>query len=149
MSKQFKVDQIDHVEVNVPDRYKAAEWYDKALGLSILPDHKHWADDDRGPLMISSDNGNTMIALFVGQPQGTNVVRGFKTVAFRVSGENFINFAKRKPDTVYYGIDGKPLDSLRVVDHEKAFSVYFHDPCGNELEVTTYDYDYVKSNLEI
>lgn len=149
MSKQFKVDQIDHKEVNVPDRYEAAEWYDKALGLSILPDNKHWARDDRGPLMISSDSGNTMIALFVGEAQGTNFVHGFKTVAFKVNGENFINFATQKSDTVFYGADEKPLDSLKVIDHEKAFSIYFHDPYDNELEVTTYDYDYMKSHLEI
>ena len=34
----FKVEQIDHVELFVPDRYAAARWYEQALGLRILPD---------------------------------------------------------------------------------------------------------------
>jgi hypothetical protein len=29
------------------------------------------------------------------------------------------------------------------VDHQKAFSIYFSDPYGHPLEITTYDYDEV------
>jgi catechol 2,3-dioxygenase-like lactoylglutathione lyase family enzyme len=29
----FRVDGIDHVELSVPDRYDAAEWYNEVLGL--------------------------------------------------------------------------------------------------------------------
>lgn len=53
------VDQIDHVELFVPDRHQAAEWYRRVLGLKVVPDDEQWADDPQGPLMISSDGGST------------------------------------------------------------------------------------------
>jgi catechol 2,3-dioxygenase-like lactoylglutathione lyase family enzyme len=66
----FSVLGIDHVEMFVPDRYEAAKWYDAILGLHILSDYEEWARDPGGPLMISSDNGNTKLALFTGEPPG-------------------------------------------------------------------------------
>ena len=64
----FSVLGIDHVEMFVPDRYEAAKWYLEVLGLRILPDYEVWVGDPHGPLMISSDNGNTKLALFTGAP---------------------------------------------------------------------------------
>lgn len=34
----FKVLQIDHVELFVPDRYEAARWYERVLGLEPVPE---------------------------------------------------------------------------------------------------------------
>jgi hypothetical protein len=34
-----------------------------------------------------------------------------------------------------------------VVDHDKAYSVYFSDPYGHRLEVTTYDHDGLRTAL--
>jgi len=51
----FKVDQIDHVELFVPDRREAARWYERTLGLAVLSQYEDWAEDPHGPLMISSD----------------------------------------------------------------------------------------------
>ena len=63
----FKVLQIDHVELFVPDRYEAARWYEHTLGLQVVPECEPWAAGG-GPLMISSDGGSTKLALFEGQP---------------------------------------------------------------------------------
>src|SRR5678815_987500 len=87
----FKVEQIDHVELFVPDRYAAARWYEQALGLQILPQHEHWAGPG-GPLMISSNDGGTMLALFEGEPRGSRPTAGHHRVAFRVSGRGFLQF---------------------------------------------------------
>ena len=35
---------------------------------------------------------------------------------------------------------GRFVASESVVDHQQAFSVYFSDPYGHRLEVTTYDH---------
>ncbi len=32
----FRVSQIDHVELFVPDRHEAADWYGRVLGLRIV-----------------------------------------------------------------------------------------------------------------
>jgi catechol-2,3-dioxygenase len=126
----FKVLQIDHVELFVPDQYEAANWYDRVLGLQILPECEPWAAGG-GPLMISSDGGSTKLALFEGQPAASGPTAAFRRVAFRVTAAGFADFLTHNPDLV-------TRDA--VVDHQQAYSIYFDDPYGHHLEVTTYDY---------
>ncbi|MDS0277652.1 VOC family protein [Halomicroarcula sp. S1AR25-4] len=64
----FLVGSLDHVELSVPDRYEAADWYNEALGFEIVEEFEHWADLRAYPLMTSSDDGNTMLALFKRPP---------------------------------------------------------------------------------
>ena len=98
----FRVGHIDHVEVFVPDQYEAACWYQQVLGLTILPDYEHWASN--GPLMISSDDGTTMLALFQGEPRGQRPTAGHHRVAFRVDGTGFLDFLQHVTTvTVYDG----------------------------------------------
>ncbi|MDA2938968.1 VOC family protein [Acidobacteria bacterium AH-259-A15] len=144
----FRVEQVDHIEVFVPNRYEAAEWYEKVLGLEIVLSYEQWAEDSRGPLMISSDNGNTKLALFEGQPQGSRETAGFHRVAFRVDAASFFEFVKRLADLHLKDHRGRLVTSQAVVDHQKAYSIYFCDPYGHRLEVTTYDYDEIKRALQ-
>src|SRR2546427_8807431 len=65
---EFRVQQIDHVEMFVPDRYEAARWYEATLGLHIVPEFEFWANGPGGPLMIAA--GTTKLALFAGAPRG-------------------------------------------------------------------------------
>ena len=127
----FKVLQIDHVELFVPDRYDAAKWYARVLGLQIVPECEPWAVSG-GPLMISSDGGSTKLALFEGQPAPSGPTAAFRRVAFRVTAAGFAEFLRRNPDLV---------TKKSVVDHQQAFSMYFDDPYGHQLEVTTYEYE--------
>jgi catechol 2,3-dioxygenase-like lactoylglutathione lyase family enzyme len=135
----FRVQRIDHVEMFVPDRFEAAAWYERVLGLEVVPEYRFWADDPRGPLMISSDGGATKLALFEGAPPGRAPTSGFRRVAFRVTGRGFQEFLRRLPELNL----GLPPGMDAVVDHDKSYSVYFSDPWGHPLEVTTYDYDEV------
>ncbi len=107
----FQVDQIDHVELFVPDRHEAARWYERTLGLAALPQHEDWAEDPGGPLMISSDGGRTMIALFQGQPQGAGPSAGFHLVAFRVDGPNFLAFLEHLKTNPVHNDEG---DGIRT-----------------------------------
>jgi hypothetical protein len=34
-----------------------------------------------------------------------------------------------------------------VVDHETAYSIYFSDPYGHHLEITTYDHEAARAEL--
>lgn len=143
MNSNFKVTAIDHVEVFVPDRYKAAEWYKQNLGLEIIKDFEHWAVP-KGPLMISPDNGTTKIALFEGDSRTENIRAGYYLVAFKVSGDGFLNFLDRLIEYPVFNKEGDQLSKDNFVDHGKAFSIYFTDPWGNNLEITTYDYHKIK-----
>ena len=139
--------QIDHVEFFVPDRHVAAEWYDRTLGFEIVEHCEVWAGDPRGPLMISTDGGNTMLALFRGQPQGSRETAGFHRVAFRVDGGGFLRFLDRLEATQVKDHNGKPVDASDAVDHQSAWSIYFNDPYGHRLEITTYDHEEVAGRL--
>jgi catechol 2,3-dioxygenase-like lactoylglutathione lyase family enzyme len=146
----FKVEQIDHVELFVPDRHEGARWYERTLGLTVVSEFEHWAEDAQGPLMISS-GGGTKLALFAGEPRGSQPTAGFHRVAFRVDGPRFFEFLEQTENApVPVDTEGEESQEVRppaLRDHGRAFSVYFRDPWGHRLEVTTYDEAYVRSRL--
>jgi catechol 2,3-dioxygenase-like lactoylglutathione lyase family enzyme len=138
---RFRVSQIDHVELFVPDRDEAAKWYEEVLGLTVLRGYEDWAKDPHGPLMISSDDGSTKLALFEGDPRGPATTTGFQLVAFRVLGADFIQFLAGLSDVLLTDTGGGRLTPAAVVDHDTAYSIYFNDSYGHQLEITTYEYD--------
>jgi catechol 2,3-dioxygenase-like lactoylglutathione lyase family enzyme len=142
----FKVLQIDHVELFVPDRYEAARWYEQTLGLQAVPECESWAVAG-GPLMISSDGGSTKLALFEGEPVPSSPMAAFRRVAFRVTGAGFAEFLQRLPALALTDSRRQPVTAASVVDHQQAYSIYFEDPYGHLLEVTTYDYEETRKFL--
>jgi catechol 2,3-dioxygenase-like lactoylglutathione lyase family enzyme len=125
---------IDHIEIFVPDRSAAADWYRKVLGFQVVERLLDWAES--GPLMISNDGGSQMIALFEGEPQATRPICGIRRLAFRTSGDDFAAFIRSSSTW-----SDPPLGLDDIEDHSRSVSVYFTDPFGNPLEVTTYDYE--------
>ena len=142
----FKVLQVDHVELFVPDRYEAARWYERVLGLRIVPECEMWATGG-GPLMISSDEGSTKLALFEGSPDAASQTAAFRRVAFRVTADGFSEFLRRLPELDLLDSHKRPVVRDSVVDHQQAYSIYFTDPWTHQLEVTTYEYDELSAQL--
>jgi catechol 2,3-dioxygenase-like lactoylglutathione lyase family enzyme len=126
---------LDHVELFVPDRERAAAWYATVLGCGPAAGTEGWAADPSGPLMITPDGGRTKLALFEGEPPGDGRTTGFHRVAFRCAATEWTRFAAGLLE------QGIPT---RTVDHGAALSVYFRDPDGHHLEVTTYEADEVR-----
>jgi catechol 2,3-dioxygenase-like lactoylglutathione lyase family enzyme len=143
----FQVLQIDHVELFVPDRQEAAAWYCRVLGLHVVPGFEQWTANPGGPLMIATTAGGTKLALFEGQPQQARPTAGFHRVAFRVGAEAFIAFVRRLDDRHLKDHQGRPVTADAVVDHNLAYSIYFCDPYGHRLEVTTYEHDAVRDSF--
>jgi catechol 2,3-dioxygenase-like lactoylglutathione lyase family enzyme len=141
--KPFKVDQIDHIHVYVAERYEAAEWYKRVLGMEIVKSHENWAVQG-GPLTISSDGGKTGIALFARPKDGKN----HSTIAYRISGQSFLDFLDRLPELGLSLGEDKIISRSDVVDHDHSYSIYFYDPYGNPIEITTYDYAVVERALK-
>lgn len=143
MSKQqFQVQQVDHIELYVPDQYEAAQWYQQVFGMEIMTDYEFWVKEE-GPLMISTHSGGTMLALFKGEAPGLRQPFSFRRVAFRVDGPGFMAFLNRLQHQPVFDHAGKSVNNLEIVDHVKSYSVYFCDPYGNRYEITTYDHSYV------
>lgn len=140
----FKVQQIDHIELNVTDLYEAATWYRRVFGLEIV--NERWADVG-GPLFLSSDNGSTNLAIFEGDIPADRDPTGHFRVAFRVDGAGFLAFLARTDGLNLTTGKGTFLKAEDYVDHDESWSVYFDDPYGNRFEITTYDYETVKQAL--
>ena len=143
----FQVIQIDHVELFVPDRYEAADWYGRVLGLRIVEEFEHWAANPRGPLMLATAAGGTKLALFEGAPQNTRPTAGFHRVAFLVGAEGFVAFLGRLDEEALTDDSGRRLTTDSVVDHQQAYSIYFSDPYGHRLELTTYDHEATRAAI--
>jgi catechol 2,3-dioxygenase-like lactoylglutathione lyase family enzyme len=148
MMSAFKVVSIDHVELFVPDRYEAAAWYQRVFGLEIIKQFEYWAHaDGTGPLMISSDDGATKLALFEGDPIGKADPAGFLRVAFRVTGPGFLDFLSRVESLDLMDHRGERVTVAHAVDHDGSYSIYFDDPYGNRFEITTYEVEVVAAGL--
>ena len=119
-----KLQSIDHIHVFVSNGQKALDWYKNILGL--MPADGTIDLPESGPLIIKNNEGNINIALFKGKPTDNHAV-----IAFKVSGEEFINYQK----TINYLL----TVDLEVVDHDSQFSIYFEDPFGNPYEITSYE----------
>lgn len=126
----MKLEGLDHVALTVTDLDKSIAWYRDVLDL----ERRHadvWGDV---PTFMCA--GSTGLALFpleipfpVPKPDAaeTLVVRH---IAFRADKKNFEAAQKRLKEL---GVD------FAFQDHEISHSIYFSDPDGHRLEITTYD----------
>jgi catechol 2,3-dioxygenase-like lactoylglutathione lyase family enzyme len=138
--------RLDHVHIRVPDREAAARWYAERLGFEPVERFGFWAKGlEGGPLQISSDGGQTMLALFE-RSEGHPMIPQKTGVAFSLDADHFIAFARSLP----CGIDspsGQPLKIEDVVDFDMCWAYDLTDPWGNQYELNCYDYERIKTGL--
>ena len=123
----MQLEGIDHVAMGVRDIERSAKWYIDVLGFERLHDGM-W---NGVPTFIGK--GNTGIALFPANEESkTSAHREIRMLhlAFRADRENF---RAAQQDLKKRGI------KFEFQDHEIAHSIYFRDPDGHQLEITTYD----------
>ena len=125
----MQLEGIDHVALAVRDVEQAANWYVDVLGFE-----RRYEDVWDGiPTFIA--RGNTAIALFPLRNNDSPSARGTGRIgmlhlAFRANRENFL-WAQQ--ELKKRGIE------FEFQDHEISHSIYFRDPDGHELEITTYE----------
>ncbi|MEM8795347.1 MAG: VOC family protein [Pseudomonadota bacterium] len=129
--------RIDHVHVEVAERDKAADWYHQTLGLRRHAPLAEWAKHPTGPLILEGGDGHPTLALFAREARE---VSRDATIAFRVTGDDFLAFLGKLDVLDLKDDKGQELTRADIVDHGRAWSIYFADPDQNRLEVTTYDY---------
>ena len=118
---------IDHVAMGVRDIERSAKWYIDVLGFERLHDGM-W---NGVPTFIGK--GNTGLALFpANQEPKTSAQREIRMLhlAFRADRDNFLGAQRELKKR---GI------KFEFQDHEIAHSIYFRDPDGHQLEITTYE----------
>jgi catechol 2,3-dioxygenase-like lactoylglutathione lyase family enzyme len=145
-ARAFRMGRLDHVHIRVPDRDEAAAWYAEHLGFEPVEAFDFWASGfEGGPLQISSDGGQTMLALFQASdahpmvPQTTGV-------AFSVDAETFASFTRSLPGGIH-GTARRPLVPDDVIDFDMCWAFDLVDPWGNQYELNCYEYDAVKAGL--
>jgi catechol 2,3-dioxygenase-like lactoylglutathione lyase family enzyme len=125
----MELEGIDHVAVGVRDIERSAKWYTEVLGFERLH------DDVWNGVPTFVGKGNTGLALFPAssnEKSATSSHRGLRVLhlAFRANRENFL-VAQREL--------GERGIKFEFQDHEISHSIYFRDPDGHALEITTYD----------
>lgn len=125
----IKLDGIDHVALRVRDVAASVAWYELVLGLERIHESV-WGEF---PAVVGI--GSTALALFpapteeVDPRPGTHALT-IRHIAFRASAQAFLD-AQRHLQQL--GI------AFQHQDHQIAHSIYFRDPNGHELEITTYE----------
>ena len=138
--------RLDHVHVRVPDRAAAARWYCEHLGFEPVEAFDFWATGiEGGPLQISADGGDSMLALFEAG-DGHPMIAQQTGVAFAVDADAFIAFAHSLPGEISSPM-GTPLAVANLVDFDMCWAFDLVDPWGNQYELNCYDYDRVKNEL--
>ena len=124
----MRLEGIDHVALAVRDQKASEAWYREVLGL----ERRHqetWGDF---PIVVGA--GTTSLALFPRNPDEAPFPPGgmpsLRHIAFRVDAANF---ERAQSELESRGID------FTFEDHHIAHSIYFHDPDGYRLEITTYE----------
>jgi catechol-2,3-dioxygenase len=126
----LKIDHLDHVALNVKNPARSVQWYQEVLGLERRYEEA-WGEV---PTMLCA--GNTCIALFPTKTQEPKPAPDDDTIAmrhlaFRV---NRKNFEQAQIELQQRGI------AFEFEDHEISHSIYFSDPEGHRLELTTYEF---------
>ena len=113
---------LDHVALGVSDQAASVVWYRRLLGLVPV-----FEEEWRGvPAMVVGPDGTGLALFQAGEGRAT----GFRHVAFRVDREQY---EAAKTTLAAEGI------ALQEQDHDVSWSIYFRDPDGVELELTTYE----------
>jgi catechol 2,3-dioxygenase-like lactoylglutathione lyase family enzyme len=125
----MQLEGIDHVALAVRDVDASLQWYIDVLGL------ERYHDGMWNGIPVFVGKGNTRIALFParGEDPKTAASAGngkMLHLAFRANRKNFLAAQNELKER---GIE------FEFQDHEISQSIYFHDPDGHELEITTYD----------
>jgi catechol 2,3-dioxygenase-like lactoylglutathione lyase family enzyme len=125
----MQLEGIDHVALAVRNIEQSAKWYMEVLGFERL----HEGMWNGVPTFIGK--GNTGLALFPARSDAKSTSSSHRELrmlhlAFRANRGNFLA-AQRELEERGIKFDFQ--------DHEISHSIYFRDPDGHQLEITTYE----------
>jgi catechol 2,3-dioxygenase-like lactoylglutathione lyase family enzyme len=122
------LDGLDHVALYVSDLARSEQWYTETLGLRRI----HAEVWGQQPVMLVA--GRSGVALFQARslapatPPSTAVPGTMSHLAFHVAPSAFASWRA--------ALAARKLD-VEFQDHQVTQSLYFRDPDGHRLEITT------------
>lgn len=123
----IQFEAIDHVALLVQDMPRAIQWYQDVLGME-----RRYQDvwtGKRDPVVMAI--GDIQLALFL--PAGAGYVPAHdlnEHVALRVDHANF--------ELTRHMLEARDIP-FKLWDHKICLSLYFFDPDGNQIEITTFE----------
>ena len=125
----FKHEGLDHVALSVSDVERSVQWYVDVLGFEKRYEGM-W-----GGIPVFISKGETALAIFpVREKESGTAARSDSIrilhLALRTDHANFLKAQKELKER---GI------KFTFQDHEISHSIYFRDPDGHKLEITTYE----------
>jgi catechol 2,3-dioxygenase-like lactoylglutathione lyase family enzyme len=131
------VEGIDHVAMSVRDPERSAEWYIEVLGFKRLYDGM-W---DGVPIFIGK--GTTALALFPVRERASSAeAAAAKSTASGPADLRLLHLAMRANRKNFVAAQKELKErgiKFEFQDHEISHSIYFRDPDGHQLEITTYE----------
>lgn len=126
----MELEGIDHIALSVSDVERSAQWYIHVLGFEA----RHEGMWDGVPVFVGK--GNTALALFpvrsASDSEGGRH-RGRRSMLHFALRANRQNFKAAQEELKRRGIE------FEFEDHEISHSIYFQDPDGHKIEITTYE----------
>lgn len=124
----MNLEGLDHIAISVSDVERSVQWYIEVLGL----ERQHAEVWDDVPTFVGK--GATGIAIFPARAAAEGAEKpariGLRHFALRADRANFL---RAQEELKARGID------FEFEDHQIAHSIYFRDPDGFDLEITTYE----------
>lgn len=123
------IKRIDHLALVCSDSERSCDWYCDVLGMEWVF-RGEW---DNNPYFLRS--GETCLALFQAGERNTAdpAPNGIRIDHFAFLAETRTAFANAQTELAARDIDFEPQH------HGISNSIYFRDPDGHKVEITTYD----------
>lgn len=122
----MRLEQIDHIALRCASPEATKAWYVSTLGFEhVFPGHG-------GGVPIVVRLGSTFITLFPRKGDEPLAANG-QAWHLALRAETYADFQSAQTELQARGI------SFQFKDHEISHSIYFFDPDGFLLEITTYD----------
>lgn len=128
----ISIDRVDHLVLTVADVERAAEFYERILGMQALS-----FPDDRRALSFGEQSIKLHAASDLVEPTATHPVPGSANLCFVT--ENAVSEVQEHLRANDVRIEEGPV--IRTGAVGPITSLYFRDPDGNLIEVAHYDED--------
>ena len=122
----MRLEQIDHVALRCASLEATKDWYVSTLGF----EHVYRDHGDGVPIFLKL--GSTFLTLFPEKASEKPAANG-RAWHLALRAATYADFQSAQAELQAKGV------SFQFQDHELSHSIYFFDPDGFLLEITTYD----------
>jgi catechol 2,3-dioxygenase-like lactoylglutathione lyase family enzyme len=122
-----ELEALDHIGINVADVDRSIRWYQDVLGLTRVFEES-WGDFPA--VLVANGSGVALFPRDDGSPPPARPHDDMGHIGFRTS--------RRGLEHAKVEVAGRGI-AFHEGDYGVAWSIYFDDPDGHQIEITTYE----------